>query len=113
MQGIEKCAFHLKKFDVALRYCLAILEVPNVKYKEVEYKNAGHIYFVQGDWSKALEYYKKFYTVFQRLYKDEDAINIETLFFDDEKELKEMGISASDYHLMYDMIMLQITTSQD
>ena len=113
MQGIEKCAFHLKKFDVALRYCLAILEVPNVKYKEVEYKNAGHIYLVQGDWNKALEYYKKFYTEFQRLYKDEDAINIETLFFDDEEELKEMGISASDYHLMYDMIMLQIMPSQD
>lgn len=106
MQNIEKCAFMLRKFDVSLRYGHAVLEIPDLKYKEVEYMNIGHVYLVQGDWQKALEYYRKFVYEFNRSYEN-SKFKPKDIFLRDKEILIELGVSLPDFHLIFDMIRFE------
>ena len=106
MQNIEKCALMLRKFDVSQRYSHAVLEIPDLKYKEVEYMNIGHVYLVQGDWQKALEYYRKFVYEFNRSYEN-SKFKPKDIFLRDKEILIELGVSLPDFHLIFDMIRFE------
>ena len=106
MLSIESCAIRLKKFDVALRYNQAILAT-DYKNKDLVYLYAGHTHFIKGDWKEALANYKKFKAEVEANNKKEDMHQDPADdFYASSHILKEMGISSSDIHLMYDMIQL-------
>ena len=103
---IESCAIRLRKFDVAQRYNKAILAT-GFKKKYLVHLNEGHVYFLMGDWKRALASYKKFKAEAEACDNKEDMLeDPDEEFYANTLILEEMGISPSDIQLMRDMINL-------
>ncbi|MBR1789702.1 MAG: tetratricopeptide repeat protein [Bacteroidaceae bacterium] len=104
VRAIAWCALRMGEYDVAERNYDRLLVDPAVKWED--FLNAAHIKWLQGQVKLALPLYHEYARRYATA--NPDAKDILTPFLSDVPVLREQGKSASDIHIMYDLIAREL-----
>lgn len=113
MRAIAWCALRMGDHPLALRYYNRIIDETQAQSKWEDYLNAGHVHWLQGNVTKALNYYAEYahrYLTFQDK-KATQGTNALAPFLSDAPILLELGKSKTEISLMHDLIEAQLTAS--